>query len=250
MHTSDHIAALRHEGHLLATAAEAAGPDAEVPTCPEWRVRDLIHHVGGVHRWAAMHLDERRTAPVRGFDEAVPSWPDDAGLIDWFREGHVALIRSLESAGDDLECWSFLPAPSPRAFWARRQAHETSIHRVDAESARGDTMTPFPADFAADGVDELLLGFLGRRNEELRSEAPRSLHLHATDVDGEWLVLIGRDQVEVRREHARGDCAVRATASDLQMLLWNRRTPEGLEVLGDATVLDLWRDKVHVRWSR
>lgn len=250
MDTSDHIAALRREGALLAAVADITGPDVDVPTCPGWRVRDLVHHVGGVHRWAAMHLDERRTAPVGGFTEAVPAWPDDAGLVDWFRDGHAALVRSLETAGDDLECWSFLPAPSPRAFWARRQAHETAIHRVDAESARGDAVTPFPAGFAADGVDELLLGFLGRRNEELRSETPKSLHLHATDVDGEWLVLIGPDQVEVRREHAKGDCAVRATASELQMLLWNRRTAEGLEIHGDATVLDLWREKVHVRWSR
>ena len=34
-----------------------------------------------------------------------------------------------------MRCFAFLPAPSPLAFWARRQAHETGIHRADVESA-------------------------------------------------------------------------------------------------------------------
>lgn len=34
-----------------------------------------------------------------------------------------------------VDCWTFLDAPSPLAFWARRQAHETAIHRADAQLA-------------------------------------------------------------------------------------------------------------------
>ena len=48
------------------------------------------------------------------------------------------LIEALDSASPDLEAWTFLPAPSPLAMLARRQAHETAIHRYDAESAADD----------------------------------------------------------------------------------------------------------------
>src|SRR5205823_3910842 len=128
-----------------------------VPTCPGWTVRDLLAHQGGVHRWATSHVVEARTEPPsRDFALAEP--PDDDAVLDWFRDGYARLVTTLADASDRLECWTFLPSPSPRAFWARRQAHETAIHRVDAESASGEPVTFDPA-FAVDGIDELLLGF-------------------------------------------------------------------------------------------
>jgi hypothetical protein len=44
-------------------------------------------------------------------------------------------------------------------------------------------------------------------------------------------------QLTVRREHARGDVAVRASASDLLLLLWRRIQPAAVEVLGDEGLL-------------
>ncbi|MCZ9346869.1 maleylpyruvate isomerase N-terminal domain-containing protein, partial [Streptomyces sp. TRM76130] len=58
METARFIEILDHEGRLLASAAEAAGSDAEVPHCPGWRVRDLVAHTGAVHRWAASFVTE------------------------------------------------------------------------------------------------------------------------------------------------------------------------------------------------
>jgi len=46
------VAALRREGGAFATAAHAADPDDDVPTCPGWSVRRLVAHVGRVHRTA------------------------------------------------------------------------------------------------------------------------------------------------------------------------------------------------------
>src|SRR5207302_9156046 len=119
------------------------------------------------------------------------------------------LVETLRSADPEVRCWSFLPAPSPLAFWARRQAHETAIHRVDAESPNG-AITPFDTALAADGVDEMLFGFLGRPSTDDGSgpERPMTLHLHATDTDGEWLVRLSRSGVEAAREHAEADCEV------------------------------------------
>lgn len=252
METVEHLAELRRQGDLLGAAAERTDLDAPIPTCPEWRMRDLVQHMGDVHRWAAAHVAEGRTQPIQKAQlaEVAGPLPDDAHLIDWFREGHWRLLQTLESADPDARAWTFLPAPSPVAFWARRQAHETGIHRADAESAGGPAaITAFAPDFAVDGIEEFLYGFLGRPDDELMNDPPRTLHLQATDTSSEWLIRLGAS-VEVRRENGDADCMVRGTASDLHLLIWNRRSPDGLDVEGDASLLRFWRDKVQVHWSR
>ena len=251
METADHLAALAREGELMASVAARADLETAIPTCPEWRMRDLIRHVGDVHRWAAAHVAQKRPGPI-GPDELAAvagPLPDDADLLDWFRQGHADLLRTLRTADPDTQCWSFMPAPSPVAFWARRQAHETGIHRADSESPGGPAgITPFDTEFAVDGVEEFLFGrFLGTPDGD--QVEPRSLQLHATDAGTDWLIRLD-EQVEVRREAGAADCAVRAPASDLHLLLWNRRPAEGLDVQGDPSVLDFWRSTVQVHWSR
>ncbi|HEY0410568.1 MAG TPA: maleylpyruvate isomerase family mycothiol-dependent enzyme [Candidatus Dormibacteraeota bacterium] len=247
MEIREHIAVLRREGALLAAAVAASGPDAPVPTCPDWRVRDLVRHVGGVHRWAAAHVAEGRARPIADLDAVVAAWPGDGDLLEWFCEGHARLAATLEEAPPDLDCWSFLPAPSPLAFWARRQAHETAIHRVDAESAAG-MVTRFAPEVAADGIDELVMGFVSRPGGRLRSDPPRTLAILPTDVEAGWRVLIGPDGSCGHREPGDAGCTVRGAASDLHLLLWNRRDTEGIEVLGDAELMERWRSSVQVRW--
>ena len=138
-----YIAALGREGELLAAVAERAGMGAAVPSCPGWAVRDLLKHTGYVHRWATGFVADGLGRPSDGASEAeiLSQGPGDAELPGWFRDGHAALVRALSEAPPDLDCWAFLAAPSPLAFWARRQAHETAIHRVDAEQAAGREAT-------------------------------------------------------------------------------------------------------------
>lgn len=242
MEIPEHLAVLRVEGDRLAAAAARTRLDTPLPTCPRWRMRDLLRHIGEVHRWATVVVAERRTQPA---GERTGPWPQDAALVEWFREGHRQLVAALESAPADLACWTFLRAPSPLAFWARRQAHETAIHRADAESPAGE-MTPVTAATAVDGIDELLRGFLSRRGSRLRTDPPRTLHLRADDARAGWLVVLGEHGVEVREEGVTAACEVVGAASDLYLLLWNRRGPEGLTVRGDAGVLDAWRETVRI----
>lgn len=250
MDVAEHISELRRQGELLAAAAARVELDTPVPTCPEWRVRDLVRHVGGVHRWAATYVAESRTERMDQDDveRMMASWPGDDRLIDWFREGHLELVRVLEEASPDVACWSFLLAPSPLAFWARRQAHETAIHRADAESP-GAILRPFSPAFASDGIDELLFGFVSRPRGRLIADPARTIHVRSTDADADWFVHIGPERVEVSRHGDEGDCAVRGSASDLYLLLWNRLTADGLQVEGDRSLLDLWRESVQIRWS-
>jgi len=249
---AQHIDALRSAGNRLSVAAAEAGPDAAVPSCPDWVVRDLVRHQGGVHRWAAGIVGVPRTEAWNvDLDEVVGTWPTDADLIGWFGEGLDALVKVLSSADPDLTCWTFLAAPSPLAMWARRQAHETSVHGVDAELAAARAVTPFPARFAADGIAELLECFITRRGGRLRSDPKRLLRVQCTDAQGDWLVTIGPDGVETTqaRDSTRADCLVAGSANDLYLALWSRRSPADLSVDGDGQVLDLFLDRVNVRWS-
>jgi uncharacterized protein (TIGR03083 family) len=248
MKISDHIGTLRADGDLLASAAARIPLEADIPTCPGWQMRDLVRHVGSVHRWATGYVADRLQRPVDSIEDRGGPWPEDQALLAWFREGHAALLRTLENAPADLNCWTFLTAPGPLAHWARRQAHETAIHRVDAESADGE-ITPFAADFAADGIDELLICFVGRPGRGMRLENERVLHLCAPDAGRQWWVHVGPTGTTVSEESCESHCSVTGTASDLYMLLWNRRTADSLQVQGDASLLTQWRQSVHVRWS-
>jgi hypothetical protein len=72
------IETLRHEGARLTASARAVSAEASVPTCPEWAVRDLIRHVGGVHRWATSYVAEARTEMrSEPLDEIVGPVPGD-----------------------------------------------------------------------------------------------------------------------------------------------------------------------------
>ncbi|MFH8345283.1 maleylpyruvate isomerase family mycothiol-dependent enzyme [Streptomyces sp. NPDC018045] len=248
METTDFIDTLARDGQLLADAAEKAGADAPVPTCPEWRVRDLLVHTGQVHRWAAKFVAtaaQEKVAPPEG-----PQPPDEA-LADWLREGCRELVATLRAAPADLSCWTFLPAPSALGFWARRQAHETAIHRADAEAALGTGITPSAPAFAVDGIDELLIGLVPRGLEALRTDTPRTLHIRTTgEAIGAWTVHLSDAPLRVERtegvpatEVPASDCLIEGPAPELYLALWNRRPLDDLTVAGDTATARLWRER-------
>ncbi|MFB7914440.1 maleylpyruvate isomerase family mycothiol-dependent enzyme [Streptomyces sp. NPDC056061] len=250
MEPTNHIAALATEGHLLATAAHGAGTAAPVPTCPGWRVRDLLRHIGMVHRWATALVTEGHTAYRPAGGEPGLDGPE---LLDWFREGHGHLVETLRAAPTGLECWTFMPAPSPLAFWARRQAHETTIHRVDAESARGGRLSQVPTDRAVDGIDELLRGFHGTARSRVRSTTPLSLRLRATDTDVGWTVRLSSEPPRTVRDGTSAaadpaDCELSGTAGELYLTLWNRLPLSALDLTGNPEPARIWRESSAVTW--
>lgn len=250
MDTAEHIKHLAREGRLLADAAELAGSDAEVRTCPGWEVRHLLRHTGMVHRWATSFVAEGHTSYRPG--GGGPAL-DGAPLLDWYREGHDRLVAALAGAPDSLECWSFLSAPSPLAFWARRQAHETTVHRVDAESALGLVAgrSPVEPDLAADGIDELLCGFHGRDGSRVRTDRPGVLRVRTTDTGDVWTVALSADAPRTTRTaDGPADCELTGPAEALYLSLWNR-LPAGspaVGVAGDDRLARLWRETSAVTW--
>jgi uncharacterized protein (TIGR03083 family) len=259
MEIGDHISAIQRDGTALAAAAGRAGLDAAVPSCPDWRVRDLLRHQGYVHRWATGYIANPHPRQVPRMTEAelLAAGPDDEDLLDWFRAGHGALVETLQTADPAVRCWTFLPAPSPLAFWARRQAHETAIHRADAELAAGERAA-YRSEFATDGIDELIMGFFARDETELtsaqRAGKHQSLQVRASDTGGAWraeLTADGSLAARVQRGAGPADCALTGPAAGLYLLLWNRADPAaaGATVSGDAAALTAWQTGMRVRWA-
>lgn len=219
-------------------AAAVGDLDAEVPACPGWDVRQLLNHTGRVHRWATAVIRGRATAPV--------PFPGRPPVVDaqWFEEGVTELAAAIEGTGPEQAVWNFIPnAPGTVRSWLRRQAVETAVHRWDMEGAFGEGQ-PIEVELALAGTDEMLDVLLAGRQVDLGG----SVHFHATDSPhGEWMVRIDETEgLVVGHGHDKGDVALRATASDLLLWLWGRSVPDDrLEVFGEATILDRWREGLH-----
>ncbi|WOX25935.1 maleylpyruvate isomerase family mycothiol-dependent enzyme [Streptomyces solicathayae] len=247
MSVAEHIAALDESGRALADAAAAAGLDAPVPTCPGWQVRDLLRHTTMVHRWAARFVAEGHTSYRP--DGGEPQLDGEERLAH-FHEGHAALVEALTKAPADLECWTFLPAPSPLAFWARRQAHETGVHRADAESALPSGPRPVDATLAVDGIDELLRAFHARDRSRVRTETTRVLRVRTTDTGDVWTVRLSPDAPRTTRtDDGPADCTLSGPAWQLRLMLWNRLPADAVDIAGDASLAALWRERSGITWS-
>lgn len=192
----------RYFAEILASAAQLADivsthdPDLPVPTCPDWTLRHLATHLGRVHRWAA-EIVSTRAAERIPFDFApdgkYPAEPADQAA--WLNTGAGRVIEAIRTAGVE-PVWAF-GRMAPANFWARRQAQETMMHRVDGELAVGrDVM--LDAGLAADGIDEWLTSatdprYRQRGDGSQALPAGTAMQLQATGMSGadavsEWLI--------------------------------------------------------------
>jgi uncharacterized protein (TIGR03083 family) len=243
--------ALNTEAERFANVVREADLSRQVPTCPEWTIAQLTEHMGQTHRWVAAMVDQRVTSylpPEEVDDIPLPSTSEECA--SWLRSGAARLSAAIRDADPDTQVWSW--SDDQRVgFWLRRMAHQTAVHRADAELAVGIAVTR-EADLAADAVTEWLEivsspPAVAHRPElaELRGEG-QTLHFHATDdgLDeaGEWLVRRTPDGVAWEHGHAKGDVGVRGKAVDLMLLIMRRLPVDDprVEVVGDRALLDHW----------
>jgi mycothiol maleylpyruvate isomerase-like protein len=217
-----HLEGLRSAMVAFVRYADRAGPDAPVPTCRGWTVRDLVVDEGTAHRATAALLRGERAAAA-----AVPEGDPLDGLdwldwLDWLRDGAIELVEAITR--------------SPQGFWARRACHRTSVHAVDALAAvfgraPDAAETWIETDLAVDGIDEVLTGFATRPTSRLRSDEDAVLLVAPDDVPDWWLVRIGpRPVVALRGRGPRvevptADWELGGTAVGLYLALWDRAAP-------------------------
>jgi len=231
MDTADLLAATARDGAAFADAIDAAGLSAPVAACPGWTTADLMWHLAEVHHfWRTIVGDHRDT--WEGYEQPVR--PADEELVAFYRDGLAATLAVLSAADPLQPNWTWSNDHSA-GFVIRRMAHETAIHAWDAQQAAGFDVA-LEASLASDGIDEFLTHMLGDGTADAASVGG-SVHLHCTDVAGEWTVRPSEAHgFEVSREHAKGDAAIRGAASDILLALWRRRALSTVDVVGDAAV--------------
>jgi hypothetical protein len=126
-------------------------------------------------------------------------------------------------------------------------AQETVIHRRDAELAFG-LPTPAADDLADDGIDELLVIFVGWATTKWAGEIADELAARRDDtvLVGDRLLRPTMEGVRVERGLRDADAALRVSGSPSSLLfwLWNRSAPtdDAVVVEGDAAVAERFRE--------
>jgi uncharacterized protein (TIGR03083 family) len=245
-------------GQLRAVVTSGADLSATVPTCPDWTLEQLVRHMGQALRWVELLVRTRAEENIP--DEEIPlgGGPevrgDPAALDAWLAQTGRMVVDTLREAGPDTKVWAWAGTLNS-GFWARRMAHEITVHRADATLAAGLPYEVAP-EVAADAVDEWLeILVWAQRVEgdkdaaELRAPGRRSIHLHATDstpeLNAEWLIELTEDGLAWRRGHEKATVALRGTLTDV-LLAFYRRLPldsEELEIFGDRELLEFWLEK-------
>jgi uncharacterized protein (TIGR03083 family) len=249
------LASMRDEGGAFGSAAAEADLASAVPSCPDWTIADLIHHLGSVYRWVHAHVVRGVTAkPDRSrLDFEAEPRADD--LINWWSQEFGSLVSTFDVLDPEMPAWNWAPQGKRVAFWQRRMAHETAVHRWDLQMAIGQA-EPIETKLAADGVAEVLDTWLpaGRRHPVAQADHTTGdsgghlptgmVALHATDIEhvwhvrlrGEGIALLDTETIFDFDEHparvvAAGSC------SDLMLALYGRVGFDVLDVSGDEELL-------------
>lgn len=223
----------------MAQLAETHALDVRVPGCPNWDVEALLRHQGHVHRWACKTVREHLQSWLH---EKFVGPDEPAAMVAWFREGAAQLIEALRTTPQSEAVYTFAPGPPGVAWWALRQANETSMHRWDTESAYGEQVAFEPA-----VATELLTEWLRIAGDVVHNSAgpEGSIRFAATDADLDLTAALGeRLSSAPTTSAAAADLTLRGTASDLYLLSMNRIDTHGLRVEGNTALLDDWRARV------
>ena len=228
---------LADEGQALAVTLDG-DPSTRVPSCPGWSLTDLVAHVGSYHRWAADLLRDASPQPRAPYTLR----PDaDVSLAEWYRASLELLLEAVDSTEPDTPMWTVTTDQTAGA-WCRRQAHDLTIHRWDAQHARGHP-EPIQPERAADFIDELfeaalpyILPFLGR-------PAPaRSLAVRSADGSYYRRIDAVTGQPHLSLDQTPADATLTGTPSELLLALWRRDSATILA--GDPTALAAWQQAI------
>jgi uncharacterized protein (TIGR03083 family) len=245
VHVDRLFAGLREETAAFADAVTGLDPRAPVPTCPEWRVRDLVGHIGQAHRWAAELVRTRAAAPVPDPRAAEPGDPHD--WPGWLAAGADELVAAITEVGPETPVWTFL-GERPARFWTRRMLADTAVHHADAAITAGREYTIAP-DLAAETISEGL-GLISAAEAaglkpalaELCGDG-QTIQLRPDDAGEGWLITRTPGGVTWERRTADADVVVAAPVRDLLLVFSRRITPGDtrIAITGDRALLDHWR---------
>ncbi|MGC4803942.1 maleylpyruvate isomerase family mycothiol-dependent enzyme [Micromonospora sp. DT233] len=235
------IGALRAEGPAFAAAVAEAPPETPVLSCPGWTINDLTMHLGEAYRRAQILATCGSTTRPVGLEDYEP--PAGLSPLEFWQQGYDRLMTTFDGLDPEAPAWNFAPQPKKAGFWPRRMAHETAVHRWDAQLAIA-AGEPIEAKLAADGVSEVLDTWLPAGRRQATGSWHGVVHLTATDAGQEWYLRLRGEGVALLdtatildhdQHHARAE--VSGTASDLLLALMGRIGFDTLGVVGDRGLL-------------
>jgi uncharacterized protein (TIGR03083 family) len=215
------------------------GLGADVPSCPDWTVETVLRHVATVY----LHKIE-----ILRLGKQPDPWPpnlDDRDALELFDEARTSIVPALEAAGTDLATWTFSPTDQTSAFWYRRMALETAVHRVDAELAH-KVVTPVDGELALDGIDEVLTLMLGGPWwEEGDTKNPVDATIRITSEGRSWTVRVDATSATVTPgSEGDVDAEVFGDAEEIYLWLWGRRDLDLAQSAGDDDATVAFRARV------
>lgn len=226
---------------------DSADLGAPVAACPDWRVIDLVDHLGGIHQWAAAAVraaDPDAGAPTLAREPAPSDARERVALLTWTARHGADLLAALQEAGPDRPAWGFGPRPRTSGFWWRRMVHETTLHSWDVRAAQRSgapwTISEDPA-LALDGIDEVVGTLFPRQVRVGRCDPlPATVRVRPTeDPDGPGWLLAGDGTGDPRDPDLAVDAVLHGPADALLLALWRRAAPddERLRVEGEAALV-------------
>jgi uncharacterized protein (TIGR03083 family) len=241
---------IRAESDRFSAVVGETDPEARVPTCPDWSVRDLLTHLTGVHGfWAAVIGDRLDEAAIEAFERSRPAVADDLAQLQRLRhEATDTLLRALTARDPAEPAWSWFPPDQTVGFTWRMQTHEAVMHRVDAELAAGLPISPIEPEVAADGIDHAVDVMWAWAPADAARTVTGTVRLDATDAGRSWLLTTIRwsgtawgqtftDQPAFQRvDTGEPDATIAGTAADLDLLMWTRADRD-VARSGDPAVL-------------
>lgn len=245
MDHTDHLASLLEQGGQLAAMPPDA-LDAPVPAVPGWTLEHVVRHTGKVHRWVTAMLADGPHADPAEVSTRVESLPHGPDCLEAYAHALTAVHEALRAMDPQAPAASFI-GPVTAGFWHRRQAHEVTVHRIDAadavHAAGGPAPTPVPPALAADGVDEWARVFVATRWSQRFGDFPaeldgRRVALRCTDTGSALELAFDHGQARVVTGSGTADVELRAAAEPLLLTLWRRRPVETIEVSGDRALAE------------
>jgi len=236
-----HLAALTRECEFIIHES-ADELEAPVPTCPGWRLSDLLEHLGGVFAFWRAQLEA--ASPDTQAEPASRGVPAGSDLVDWFENASVKLQIALHERDPAEPCWNWSGSDLTARWVCRRMALESAVHRYDAELAAGSP-TVIARDLAVDGIDE----WLGVHLATDVPEAPEAslggvLCLACADDVAAWTVEVAGGRLRWREGRGPADAVLVGSASDLYLFSWSRRPLDVLDLTGNREVAAAWSSLV------
>lgn len=222
-----------------------------VLSMPGWTVEKLVRHVGFVHRVAVAALETPASEGMAKVVGAVVKPERGPQVLDDYRESAARMLAAYRAVDptQDVATWAGIDSAD---YWIRRQLHEVTVHRFDAQDAIYECGGPEPESAdpvgAADAIVEWAEQFVTRFPvEKVPAVAGRTVHLHTDDGTAAELFLdFTGDEVAVSRLHRKGDVALRGSAQNLMLTLWRRRPLDGLDIVGDRAVAQALYDGIRI----